>query len=118
MGAKMKITKSKGTANKKSTKAEKVQGTSKVAKKKTFKTRKVQSTRNIANKTEVDAEKGMIQDIIVMAENMGIDVVNVIKTALIRAIQRAEGSNECYMSEEVLNCGQINCLWREDCASF
>ncbi len=113
------IKKSKDTAKKKPIKAGKVQGTSKVAaKKKVIKTEKVQNAKNIVNEIEMDSEARMLQDVIVMAENMGLDVVNVIKTALIRAIQRAEGSNECYMSKEVLSCGQVNCLWLEDCAPF
>jgi len=115
----MKAKKSKDNAKKKAIKVEKAQGVRKVAaKKKVIKTGKVQNAKNSVNKTEADAEKRMIQNVIVMAENMGLDVVDVIKTALIRAIQKAEGSNECYMSEEVLTCSQINCLWREDCAPF
>ncbi len=115
----MMIKKSKDISKKKPIKAGKVQGMSKVAaKKKVIKTEKVQNAKNIVNEIEMDSEARMLQDVIVMAENVGLDVVNVIKTALIRAIQRAEGSNECYMSEEALSCGQVNCLWRQDCAPF
>jgi len=115
----MMIKKSKNTAKKKAIKVENAQGIRKVAaKKKAVKTGTIQKSKNNVNKTEMDSEARMLQDVIVLAENVGIDVVNVIKTALIRAIQRAEGSNECYMSEEVLSCGQVNCLWREDCAPF
>jgi hypothetical protein len=137
MGANMKIKKSKATAKKKAMKTRKVQGISEVAKKvevdsrkmkmrdvevatkkKAIKIRKVQNAKNIINKTGEDSENRMLQDIIVIAENMGIDVVNLIKTELVRAIQRAEGNCDCYMSGEVLTCGQVNCLWREDCAPF
>jgi hypothetical protein len=137
MGAKMKIKKSKATAKKKAMKTRKVQDIGKVAekvgvdsgkmktknaevatKKKAMKTGKVQNAKNIVKKTDADSEKRMLQDIIVIAENMGIDVVNLLKTELVRAIQRAEGNCDCYMSGEVLTCGQMNCLWREDCAPF
>jgi len=86
-----------------------------IAKKPAMKTGKVQNAKNIVKKTEAYPEKRMLKDAIAMAENMGIDVENLIKTELIRAIQRAEGHCDCYMSGEVLICGQINCLWREGC---
>jgi len=96
-------------------KTKNVKGT---AKKKAIKTRKVQTVKNNFKKTESDAERRMLQDVIAIAENMGIEVGRLIKTELVRAIQRAEGNYDCYMSGEVLTCGQVNCLWREDCAPF
>lgn len=38
-----------------------------------------------------------------------------IKTDLIRAIQRDEGNGDCYATPYARDCNQINCLWREDC---
>jgi hypothetical protein len=38
------------------------------------------------------------------------------KKELIRAIQQAEGNSPCFGSNRVNECGQFNCLWREDCA--
>ncbi len=35
------------------------------------------------------------------------------KEALIRAIQRAEGHNECY--QRIQGCGQTDCCWMADC---
>ena len=37
------------------------------------------------------------------------------KGELIRAIQQAEGNSACFGSNSVNECGQLNCLWREDC---
>lgn len=36
------------------------------------------------------------------------------KGELIRAIQQAEGNLPCFGSNGA-NCGQLQCLWREDC---
>jgi len=38
------------------------------------------------------------------------------KGEIIRAIQQAEGNSPCFGSNSVNECGQFNCLWREDCA--
>ena len=40
------------------------------------------------------------------------------KTDIIRSIQRAEGNTDCFGTEHVNICGQINCLWREDCLAI
>ena len=37
-----------------------------------------------------------LQDIVSIAGKRGVDAVNLSKTQLIRAIQRAEGSIDCY----------------------
>jgi len=37
------------------------------------------------------------------------------KTELIRAIQRAEGSFDCFATMHVNDCNQMNCLRRVDC---
>lgn len=37
------------------------------------------------------------------------------KGELIRAIQQAEGNTACFSSKSANECGQLNCLWREDC---
>jgi hypothetical protein len=137
MGVKMITKKSKVATKKKAIKTDKVQGISKVSKKakaesgkteakdvkvgskkQTTKISKVQNANKKIDNMEMDSESRKFQDVIIMAENIGIEVVDLIKTTLIRAIQRAEGSNECYRSEEVLACGQMDCLWREDCTQF
>lgn len=38
------------------------------------------------------------------------------KSDLVRAIQQVEGNQQCFNSNSSGECGQINCLWREDCA--
>ncbi|MBE0503807.1 MAG: SAP domain-containing protein [Desulfuromonadales bacterium] len=37
------------------------------------------------------------------------------KGELIRAIQQAEGNSTCFGGNNANECGQFNCLWREDC---
>ena len=37
------------------------------------------------------------------------------KAELIRAIQQAEGNEQCFDSGKAAACGQESCLWREDC---
>ena len=37
------------------------------------------------------------------------------KVELVRAIQQAEGNLPCFASNSANECGQFNCLWREDC---
>lgn len=38
------------------------------------------------------------------------------KGELIREIQQAEGNSTCFGSKSANECGQSDCLWREDCA--
>ncbi len=56
-----------------------------------------------------------LQDVRAMARKMGIDTRNRTLTELIREIQKAEGNEDCFLSGQVVECGQTNCLWREDC---
>jgi len=37
------------------------------------------------------------------------------KAELVRMIQQAEGNEPCFDSGKSQECGQENCLWREDC---
>jgi hypothetical protein len=50
-----------------------------------------------------------------LAKERGLPVKNMKKTDLIRAIQRNEGHFDCYNTSSSANCGQLQCLWREDC---
>jgi hypothetical protein len=87
------------------------------AKKKATKHGKVIDIKEAAKKKEVHIKQlKKLQDVRNIARKMGIDTRNVTMTELIRAIQRAEGNKDCYMSAQVLKCEQTNCLWREDCA--
>lgn len=56
-----------------------------------------------------------LQEIKNIAKKMGIKAGSMKKTELIRAIQRAEGNFDCFGTAKSGECGQINCLWREDC---
>ncbi len=49
------------------------------------------------------------------AKKIGIELGNMGKRELIRAIQRAEGNIDCYATERVRTCGEEECLWRDDC---
>ncbi len=40
---------------------------------------------------------------------------SMVKNDIIRAIQRHEGNDDCYASGRANECGQMNCLWRQDC---
>ncbi|MFA6054564.1 MAG: hypothetical protein WC769_04230 [Thermodesulfovibrionales bacterium] len=60
-----------------------------------------------------------MQDIRNIAKERGLKVSSRInKTELIRSIQIAEGNTDCFETEHVNICGQINCLWREDCLAM
>lgn len=56
-----------------------------------------------------------IQRIREIAKKNGIASGKLDKTELIRAIQKAEGNNNCFATPSVRECNQMNCLWREDC---
>ena len=46
--------------------------------------------------------------------NIAVDK-NMKKADIIRAMQRQEGNNDCFGNIAAKNCGEINCLWRQDC---
>ncbi len=56
-----------------------------------------------------------IQDIREIAKKNGVRAGKLNKTDLIRAVQKAEGNNNCFATQYVRECNQTNCLWREDC---
>lgn len=56
-----------------------------------------------------------IQDIREIAKKNGVRAGKLNKVNLIRAIQKAEGNNDCFATPYVAECNQTNCLWREDC---
>jgi hypothetical protein len=49
-----------------------------------------------------------------MAKRLGIKAVTLRKADMIKAIQKAEGSFDCF-GTAVGYCDQVNCLFREDC---
>jgi hypothetical protein len=56
-----------------------------------------------------------VNDIKAIAKLYNIPIGKAKKCDLIRAIQRAEGNQQCYATNTSGCCGQDNCLWREDC---
>ncbi|HYA86740.1 MAG TPA: Rho termination factor N-terminal domain-containing protein [Nitrospirota bacterium] len=56
-----------------------------------------------------------VPDIKDIAKRNGVNAGKMNKQDLIRAIQRAEGSNACFATSSGQACGQMNCLWRADC---
>ena len=56
-----------------------------------------------------------ISDVKAKAKAVGVDPGKMKKADLIRAIQRAEGNNACYGSEEAQNCPHVICCFMVDC---
>jgi len=56
-----------------------------------------------------------LQEIKTIAKNKGVNPANMKKNDLVRAIQKAEGNSDCFGSSKAKECGEIKCLWREDC---
>jgi hypothetical protein len=50
-----------------------------------------------------------------IATQRGIKAGKMKKSDLIRSIQKAEGNEECFDADKSRQCGQEECLWREDC---
>jgi len=58
------------------------------------------------------------QEIQKMAKGVGIKTYRMKKAEMIRAIQDAENNIPCYGTERISNCGEVQCLWRNDCLAF
>jgi hypothetical protein len=56
-----------------------------------------------------------IREICHIAGQLGIHPAGKEKADLIRAIQRAEGIDDCFGLAVVKECDETSCLWREDC---
>jgi len=85
------------------------------AKKRASKPEKAEDICELALKTEEDTKKMILQDIIDIAAKVGIHAGDLNRTELVRAIQRAEGYSDCFMTDRVRTCGQMNCLWYQEC---
>ncbi len=58
----------------------------------------------------------LVKEIRERAQAMGIPKIAKMKKAeLIQAIQRSEGNRECFGQGPAMNCGELGCLWRDDC---
>ena len=53
-----------------------------------------------------------------IAQDMGIQTFGKKKTELIRAIQKAENSIECFGTERMVDCQEKACLWKNDCLAL
>jgi phage protein D len=127
VGAIMKVKSIKDAVKKKAAKTDKVVDIRKAAKKtgkssdkvaaknKATKPEKAEDICELAVKTEEDTKKMMFHDIIDIAARMGIDARDLDRTELVRSIQRAEGYSDCFMTGQVKICGQMNCLWYQEC---
>jgi len=69
----------------------------------------------MVEKIHSEGIKMKLQEIKDIAKKMGVVAGKMKKPDLIKAIQRAEGNNECFATDSVSSCGQMNCLWRADC---
>lgn len=52
------------------------------------------------------------------AEALGLDVKKRKKIELVRSIQKAEGNQHCYATAAIIDCLQLDCCWRDDCAKM
>jgi len=51
------------------------------------------------------------------AKQMNVNTFRMNKTDMIRSVQRAENTFDCFATERVESCNEHACLWREDCIS-
>jgi hypothetical protein len=56
-----------------------------------------------------------VQEVKAVAKTRGMKFGNMTKEKIIRAIQRDEGNTDCFAKSKAKECGQENCLWRQDC---
>ncbi len=56
-----------------------------------------------------------VEEIRKIAGKLDIKTANMKKTELIRAIQEAEGNSMCFDTGKAAECGQVSCLWVDDC---
>jgi len=56
-----------------------------------------------------------IKEIKNIAVSLGVPAERKNKKDLVRAIQKAEGNAECFVTGQSDSCGQNTCLWRPDC---
>ncbi len=59
-----------------------------------------------------------LTEIRVIAKEYGLRPGRLAKAELIRSIQHAEGNQSCFGTDSPAVCGQITCLWREDCKLY
>ena len=58
-----------------------------------------------------------MEEIESIALSYGINVVNMERAELLRAIQGAEGNEQCFGTQKYVTCGQDGCSWRNSCSN-
>ena len=56
-----------------------------------------------------------LDDVKEVAKKLDIKVGKLKKAELVRAIQAADLNDPCFETGKAAECGQEECLWREDC---
>ncbi|NJD91995.1 MAG: SAP domain-containing protein [Geobacter sp.] len=56
-----------------------------------------------------------LQKVKEIAKDKGVKIGSLKKSELVQAIQSMEGNESCYNTGKSVECGQENCLWRDDC---
>ena len=56
-----------------------------------------------------------LDDIKEIAKQHNIKTGKLKKADLVKTIQQAEGNEVCFETGQAAVCGQLSCLWREDC---
>lgn len=57
-----------------------------------------------------------LEEIKAIAQQHSIKAGKLKKSELIRAIQSAEGNEQCFEAGKSAICGQVGCSWREICS--
>ncbi|MDO9308613.1 MAG: Rho termination factor N-terminal domain-containing protein [Deltaproteobacteria bacterium] len=57
-----------------------------------------------------------LEQIKTIAQQHGIRASRMKKSELVRAIQGAEGNEQCFEAGKAATCGQTGCSWREICS--
>lgn len=57
-----------------------------------------------------------LEEIKTIVQRYSIKAGKMKKSELVRAIQRAEGNEQCFEAGKFASCGQISCSWRNICS--
>jgi len=56
-----------------------------------------------------------MQEIRIIAKDLGLKTSRSTKVDLVRSIQAAEGNFGCFATAIDGDCDQVECIWRKDC---
>jgi len=57
----------------------------------------------------------LVKEIKEIAMQRRVDVRKMKKAEMVRAMQEHEGNTPCFQTGAKETCGQLECMWREDC---